>query len=152
MISRGCCHSRGLGPEDPIHAAAECFVGPDQIVAGHAMANLAFSQCIERATVGSFRARCASHSRQSRLERSIYAVLIVWLGDFSQSRQNLLLASVDHLTFDLDHLRTLARLVNSGRIQISINDPFWIPGPRRFARRRWRGQFVKQLAQDCAVM
>ena len=34
------------------------------------MANLAFSQRIEQATVGALRARWASHSRQSRLERS----------------------------------------------------------------------------------
>ena len=29
---------------------------------------------------------------------------------------------MDHLTFDFYHLRTLARLVNRGIIQISIND------------------------------
>jgi len=40
MIRDACCHSRGLGPEDPILAAAERFVGPDQIVAGHADSEL----------------------------------------------------------------------------------------------------------------
>ena len=35
------------------------------------MANLALSQRIERATVGALRVRWASHSRQSRLERSM---------------------------------------------------------------------------------
>jgi len=41
------------------------------------MANLALSHRIERATVGAFRVKWASHNRQSKLERSIYAVLIV---------------------------------------------------------------------------
>lgn len=47
------------------------------------MANLAFSQRIERAAVGALRARWASHRRQSRLDRSTYAVFTVRLGDSS---------------------------------------------------------------------
>jgi len=58
MIRHACWHGRGLGPEDPILAAAERFVGPDQIVAGHADGKL--GQRIERATVGALRARWAS--------------------------------------------------------------------------------------------
>jgi hypothetical protein len=53
------------------------------------MANLALSPRIERATVGALRVRWASHSRQSRLDRSIYAVLIVWLGDLSNQARML---------------------------------------------------------------
>jgi len=60
---------------------------------------------------------------------------------------------VDHLTFNLDHLRTLAHLMNRGIIQIHINDSLWIPGPPRLlARRCWQDQFMKQLAQNRAVM
>ena len=53
------------------------------------MANLAFNQHIERATVGALRAKWASHNRQSRFERSIYAVLIVGLGDLSSRASTL---------------------------------------------------------------
>jgi hypothetical protein len=42
MICHICCHGWGLGPEDSIFAAAERFVGPDQIVAGHADGKLGF--------------------------------------------------------------------------------------------------------------
>ena len=40
MIRNVCRHSRGLWSEDTIIAAAERFVGPDQIVAGHADSKL----------------------------------------------------------------------------------------------------------------
>lgn len=36
MIRQACCHSRGSGSKDPILTAAKRFVGPDQIIAGHA--------------------------------------------------------------------------------------------------------------------
>src|SRR5450756_1169093 len=87
------------------------------------MANLAFSQRIERATVGALRARWASHSRQSRLERSIYAVLIVWLGDFANRARTCCSLPWTTLRSTLITLRTLARLMNRGVIQIRINDP-----------------------------
>jgi len=81
MIRHTCCHSWGLGPEDSIFAAAERFVGPDQIVAGHADGKLGLQPSHRTGKVGAFRARCASHRRQSRLERSIYAVRRAFLFD-----------------------------------------------------------------------
>ena len=78
MIRHVCCHSRGLGLKDPVFAAVEGFVGPDQVIAGHADGEFGLQPTqIERATVGALRASRASHSRQSRLERSMYEVLIV---------------------------------------------------------------------------
>lgn len=119
MIRHTCCHSRVLGPEDSIFATAESFVGPDQILAG--MPNLAFNQRIKRTTAGAFRARCASHRLQSRLERSICAVLIVWLGVFSNCARPVSRFRGSLCVSTLINLCTLARLENRGIIQINIS-------------------------------
>jgi len=152
MVRHACCHSRGLGPEDPILATAERFVGPDQIVAGHADSKLGFQPAHRTG-----HSRCLARQMgipQPPVQIGTFDICGVdrLTGRLCQSRKNVLLAPIDHLTFDLDHLRTLARLMNRGVIQIRINDLLRIPGPPGFARRCWRVQFVKQLAQNRAVM
>jgi hypothetical protein len=112
---------------------------------------LAFSQCSDRATVGALRARWASHSRQSKLERSIYAVLIVWLGDASNRVRTCCSLPKTTLRSTLI-MRPLASLVKCSINQIRINDSFWIPGPSGFARWLWRNQLMKQFAQYRFVM
>ena len=42
MIRHNCSHSRGFGLEDSIRTAAERFVGPNQILGGHADGELGF--------------------------------------------------------------------------------------------------------------
>ena len=60
------------------------------------MANFAFNQRMDRATVGDFRIRWASQIRQSRLDLSTYEVLILRLGEFARRRS--MLSSVPKIT------------------------------------------------------
>jgi len=64
-------------------------------------------------------------------------------GRVRQSFEDMLLTPVNYFAFDLDHLPTLARLMNRGVIQILINNPLWITGPPWFSRWCQGYQFVK---------
>ena len=64
------------------------------------MANLALSHRIERSTVGAFRVRWASHSRQFRFGPFDICSVDSVAGRFGQSGENALIAAVAHLAFN----------------------------------------------------
>lgn len=120
MIRYICRHSRGPGAEGPILSATVAFVRPDQVVAGYADGELCFQPahrtgCCRRLTdkmsipqppiqIGTFRI-CGVNRLAWRL---------------LQSCKYLLLAAVNYILLDMNHLSVLSCLVHRGISKIRI--------------------------------